>query len=207
MRQAGKDVAMITIRHERTADVDAREALLDCACGTERTTKSSERLREGRLPSNGLSFIATDAGQVVGTVRLWDISAGPDRPALLLGPLAVDPGWQKLGVGKALMKRALQAVRRRGHRAVLLVGDAPYYGRFGFTAAKTGGLWMPGAYEKHRLLGLELMPGALDGARGLIGATGQTQPKPEMRVLVARHTAAQSVGQAIGQVGGLSHAA
>jgi predicted N-acetyltransferase YhbS len=190
---------MITIRHERTADFDAREALLDCAFGEARTMKTSERLREGRLPSNGLSFIATDDGQVIGNARLWDISAGPGRPALLLGPLAVDPGWQKLGVGKALMKRALQAARRRGHRAVLLVGDAPYYGRFGFTAAKTGELWMPGAYERHRLLGLELMPGALDDARGLIGATGQTQPKPELRVLVARHVA--------GQMDRLSHAA
>ncbi|MDB5599890.1 MAG: family N-acetyltransferase [Xanthobacteraceae bacterium] len=186
---------MITIRHERTADFDAREALLDCAFGEARTMKTSERLREGRLPTNGLSFVATDEGQVIGTARLWDIAAGPGRSALLLGPLAVDPGWQKLGVGKALMKRALQAARRRGHRAVLLVGDAPYYGRFGFTAAKTGELWMPGAYERHRLLGLELMPGALDGARGLIGATGQTQPKPELRVLIARHT------------GRLSHAA
>ena len=66
------------------------------------------------------------------------------------------------------MRRAIAAARRLGHRAVLLVGDAPYYSRFGFSAEKTGGLRMPGPFERHRLLGLELVPGALDGARGLI---------------------------------------
>ena len=75
------------------------------------------------------------------------------------------------------MQRALREARRLGHRAVLLVGDAPYYGRFGFSAEKTGALRLPGPYEQHRLLGLELKAGALDGARGLIRATGDRLPK------------------------------
>jgi predicted N-acetyltransferase YhbS len=104
---------------------------------------------------------------------------------LLLGPLAVDAGWRNRGIGAALVRRALRDARRLGHDAVLLVGDAPYYGRFGFSAEKTGALRLPGPYERHRLLACELTPGALDGARGLIAATGRPLPKPDLSALVA----------------------
>ena len=84
---------MITIRQEKLVPTSAaREALLDPAYGPARFTKPSERLREGRLPADGLSFVAIEDGRVVGTVRLWDVAAGPGRPALLLGPLAVASG-------------------------------------------------------------------------------------------------------------------
>src|SRR6185436_21093863 len=132
---------MVTIRRERKGDVAPREALLDVSYGPIRFSKTSERLREGRRP--GLSFVAASGRRLVGTVRLWDVSAGPGRPALLLGPLAVAPDCRKRGIGSALMTRALREAGKRGHRAVLLVGDAPYYGRFGFSADKTGTLWMP----------------------------------------------------------------
>jgi predicted N-acetyltransferase YhbS len=178
-------MAMIAIRNERLSDFDAREALLDRAYGPARFTKTSARLREDRLPAEGLSFVATEKGKVVGTVRLWNVSAGPGRTALLLGPLAVDPAHQGKGLGGRLMKHAISAARMRGHGAILLVGDAPYYGRFGFSTGKTGALWMPGAYDQHRLLGLELKADALAGARGLIGATGRLAPKPELHDLVA----------------------
>src|SRR5712671_6385802 len=176
---------MTTIRKEAARDIAAREALLDRAFGEARRQKAVERLREGRLPADRLSFIATDKSRVVGTVRLWHVSAGPARPALLLGPLAVDDASRGLGIGAALMRRATEAAQKLGHKAVLLVGDAPYYARFGFSAEKTGSLWMPGPYERDRLLGLELHPGALDGARGLIGASGQREPKPDLAALVA----------------------
>ena len=181
----GKDMAMITIRQERVSDFTAREKLLDDALGVARFDKSSERLREDRLPSQGLSFVAAEDGRVVGTIRLWDISTGPGRPAVLLGPLAVAATARKRGIGASLMTRALREAHKRGHRAVLLVGDAPYYGRFGFSVEKTGALWMPGAYERHRLLGLELVPGALDAARGMIAPTGRPVPKPDLAALVA----------------------
>ena len=100
--------------------------------------------------------------------------AGPGRPALLLGPLAVHPDHRNRGIGSALVCRALTRARLGGYRAVLLVGDAAYYSRFGFTAEQTGGLWMPGRFERDRLLALELRPDALAGARGLIGATGRS---------------------------------
>jgi predicted N-acetyltransferase YhbS len=123
-----------------------------------------------------LALSALRTGKLVGTVRLWHVSAG-GVPALTLGPLAVDPTCRKLGVGAALMARSLVAARARGHRAVILSGDAPYYSRFGFTAEKTAELMLPGAFERERLLGLELQEGALDGAWGMIVPTGTAAPK------------------------------
>jgi predicted N-acetyltransferase YhbS len=179
---------MIAIRQERKTDAQAREHLLDRAYGPARFTKCSARLREDRLPAQGLSFVATEGGRIVGSVRLWDVSAGPGRPALLLGPLAVSPELQGSGIGGKLMKQAIATARMRGHGAILLVGDTAYYERFGFSAEKTGSLWMPGRYEQSRLLARELIPGALDGAFGLIGATGRRAPKPDLAALVAAET-------------------
>jgi len=169
---------MVTIRHEKPADIAAREALLDDAFGAGRAAKTAERLRAGRQPADGLSFTASDGGRVVGTVRLWHIALGHGQPALLLGPLAVAAAHRGRGIGAALMRRALREARGLGHGAVLLVGDAPYYGRFGFSAEKTGAMRLPGPYERSRLLGHEFTPGALDGARGLIRASGAIAPVP-----------------------------
>jgi predicted N-acetyltransferase YhbS len=164
---------MTTIRLERQTDIAAREALLDAAFGEARYRKCSERLREGRLPAEGLSFVATDGARVTGTARLWDVACGTDASVLLLGPVAVADDCRGIGIGAALVRHAIAAARKRGHDVILLVGDAGYYGRFGFSAEKTGALWMPGPYERHRLLALELAPGALDGAHGLIEARGR----------------------------------
>jgi len=171
---------MLTIRQEKTSDVAAREALLDAAYGAVRFEKPSHRLRAGR-PAHGLSFVAVEDGRIVGTVRLWDVTAGVYRQALLLGPLAVDPARQRRGIGAALMRHALKSAARRGHRAVLLVGDASYYGRFGFSADRTAGLWLPGLAEQPRLLGCELSAGALEGARGAI----RVPPRRARQPLVA----------------------
>jgi len=164
---------MITLRQERNADIEAREALLDEAFGDTRYRKTSERLREGRLPAEGLSFIAAEGKRVIGTARLWNITCGAGKPALLLGPVAVVGDCRKRGIGAALVRRAVEAARKLGHAAIVLVGDVPYYGRFGFSAEKTGALWMPGPFERHRLLALERKPGALDGAQGMIRAAGR----------------------------------
>jgi predicted N-acetyltransferase YhbS len=179
-------MSMITIRKEYIRDVEAREALLDLSFGEERFQKAAERLREHRLPAPGLAFVASDHGRVVGTARLWSVSAGPSRPALLLGPLAVHPDLRGRGIGCALMQRSLAEAKRLGHRAVLLVGDAPYYGRFGFSADATGGLWLPGRYDAGRFLAHELQPGALAGARGLVSPTGRMMRTPDLSVLAAR---------------------
>jgi predicted N-acetyltransferase YhbS len=175
---------MTIIRDEKIADMAAREALLDEAYGTARFAKTSERLREGRLPVSGLSLVAVDSRRVVGTVRLWNIVAGPGRDALLLGPLAVHPDCRNRGIGTTLMHRSIERARLAGHAAILLVGDLAYYGRFGFSARLTGDLWMPGRYERDRLLALELKPGALSGARGLISPTGTAALRPDLNVLI-----------------------
>jgi predicted N-acetyltransferase YhbS len=169
--------APFTIRAERASDVPAREALLDACFGENRHTRTCQRLRDGRAPAEGLalSAVARD-GRLVGTLRLWRVSAG-GVPALLLGPLAVDSAHRKHGVGAALMVHAIAAATARGHRAVLLLGDAPYYSRFGFSAEKTGELTLPGPFERERLLGLELSEGALDSAWGMIVATGPATPR------------------------------
>jgi predicted N-acetyltransferase YhbS len=164
---------MITIRHETPFDVARRDALLDAAFGDCRFTKTAERLRETRLPAEGLSFVACADGRLIGTVRLWNIAAGRGRPALLLGPLAVASDFRRCGIGGELMRHALDHAQERGHQAVVLVGDAPYYERFGFTGEKTGGLSLPGPYARDRLLARELVPAALEGARGLVHATGR----------------------------------
>ncbi|MBB3021483.1 putative N-acetyltransferase YhbS [Microvirga lupini] len=176
---------MITIREETFLDVEAREALLDACFGPSRFQKTCERLREGRLPADGLSLVIDRDGEIIGTVRLWHISAGPNRAALMLGPIAIDPSVQSLGLGGKLMRDALKRAGQLGHKAVLLVGDAPYYERFGFSTDKTGSLWLPGPYERNRFLALELEEGSLDGARGLVSATGALEQKPDLGALVA----------------------
>jgi predicted N-acetyltransferase YhbS len=170
------NAAPFAIRSERASDVVAREALLDACFGEGRQMRTCQRLRDGRAPAAGLSLSAVCEGRLVGTLRLWHVSAG-GVPALMLGPLAVEDSCRKLGVGAALMDDALAAARSRGHRAVILLGDAPYYARFGFSAEKTGELVLPGAFERERLLGLELCEGALDGAWGMVAPSGATLPK------------------------------
>ena len=167
---------MVTIRHELVSDIPAREALLNRAFGKTRKRKTSERLREGRMPSDGLAFTAVDAkGRLVGTVRLWDVIAGSGGTALLLGPIAVDCRQQGKGIGAALMERALNEARVNGHAAVILVGDARYYQRFGFTHGPVTDLHLPGPVDRNRFLGMELVPGALDGAEGLVVGCGRLE--------------------------------
>lgn len=167
---------MIQIRTETAADMPARERLLDRAFGKTRRRKTSERLREGRLPSQGLAFTAVDAkGKLVGTLRLWDVVAGSAGAALLLGPLAVDCKHQNKGIGAALMRHALAEATRLGHAAIILVGDAPYYARFGFSGGPMADLHLPGPVDRARFLGIELIPGALDGAEGLVAGCGRRE--------------------------------
>ena len=176
-----------TIDLENAGDVVARESLLDRAMGAGRTKKSSEKLRRGRVPAKGLALVARDrSGHVIGTVRLWNIEAGVDREthpvdALLLGPLAVDPAHEGKGIGSALMRAAIMEAKKHGHGAIMLVGDASYYERFGFFADKARHLIMPGPFERSRFLALELKDGWLDGAVGLLVASGRQLTRPSMR--------------------------
>ena len=191
------NAAPFAIRSEKASDFVAREALLDACFGENRGLRTCQRLRDGRVPAEGLAFSAVTPGEsfgnspedacretvgnfrnatrLVGTLRLWHVSAG-GVPALVLGPLAVEASARNLGVGTALMDHALAATRAHGHRAVILLGDATYYARFGFSGEKMAGLSLPGPFERDRLLGLELQEGALDGATGMIVPTGLSAP-------------------------------
>jgi predicted N-acetyltransferase YhbS len=162
----------IVIREESPLDVLAREALLDRAFGLNRWRKTCERLREGRLPAPGLAFSAIRDGVLIGTLRFWSIEAGEGRGALLLGPIAVSAAQRSNGLGGTMIRLGLERARALGHQAVLLVGDAPYYQRFGFSRAGAENLELPGPVELPRFLALELEPGALEGAYGLVRATG-----------------------------------
>jgi predicted N-acetyltransferase YhbS len=167
---------MTMIRTETAADVAARERLLDRAFGKTRRRKTSERIREGRLSAEGLAFTAVDAkGKLVGTIRLWDVVAGSAGRALLLGPLAVDCKHQSQGIGAALMRHAMAEAKMLGHAAIILVGDAPYYARFGFNGGLVADLHLPGPVDRARFLGIELIPGALDGAEGLVAGCGRRE--------------------------------
>jgi predicted N-acetyltransferase YhbS len=162
----------VRIGEESPFDAAAREALLDEAFGLARAEKTSARLREGRLPAPGLSLVAREGGELVGALRCWRVQAG-GRAALLLGPLAVAKSHRSLGIGARLMREALWRAAMLGHKAVLLVGDAPYYARFGFDASLTVGLALPGPVDRARFLAFEIEPGALDGADGMVVASGE----------------------------------
>ena len=171
--------AAFTVDDENAGDVVAREKLLDLAMGPDRRKKSSEKLRRNRLPAEGLALVARDPqGHVIGTVRLWNVEAGVTPAgtpvdALMLGPLAVDPAHEGRGIGAALMRAAIARAHDRGHGAILLVGDAPYYERFGFFTEKTKLLMMPGPTARDRFLALELKDNWLDGAAGMVVASGR----------------------------------
>src|SRR5258707_8199608 len=106
------DAAPFAIRSERASDVAAREALLDACFGDNRHTRTCQRLRDGRAPAEGLALSALARGRLVGTLRLWHVSAG-GVPALVLGPLAVDRAFRDLGGGAALMNHAPAARQTR----------------------------------------------------------------------------------------------
>ncbi|MGI3901005.1 MAG: GNAT family N-acetyltransferase [Janthinobacterium lividum] len=159
------------LRDERPRDEAAREALLDASFGPSRFAKTCERLREGRAPAEGLSLVALDGGAVVGTLRFWHVECGR-MPALMLGPLAVASSHRSAGIGGALIAHGLRRAAKLGHGGVILVGDAPYYARFGFSRAPVEHLVLPGPVEQARFLGLELRPAALAGAEGRVVATG-----------------------------------
>ena len=172
---------MIQIEPEPPGIASSREALLDEAFGPARLAKTAERLREGRLPAAGLSFVAQEAGKLVGTIRFWHLRIGGELDALLLGPLAVASGHGGRGIGAELIERGLISAERLGHRAVLLVGDESYYRRFGFHADLTRHMELPGPVDRRRFLARNLEPGTLEGASGLVRPAGLFDPARGLR--------------------------
>ncbi|MBM3570207.1 MAG: N-acetyltransferase [Alphaproteobacteria bacterium] len=164
----------IRIEPELPGDAAAIEDLNDRAFGPDRLAKTAYRLREDNPPIAALSRVVRRAGRVVGSIRFHAVEAG-GTAMLLLGPLAVDPDWQGKGIGRGLIGDGLARARALGHRAAILVGDAPYYGQFGFARALALNLELPGWVDPARFLGLELVPGALAQARGPVQRPSRRQ--------------------------------
>ena len=157
----------LTIRPELKSDSEAIDRLHERAFGPGRFARTAFRLREGGSHDFELSFTATVGTLLVGSVRLSPIWAGEIR-ALVLGPLTVEPAFENRGIGAALMVRSLEAARAAGAPLVVLVGDEPYYARFGFRPIPPGHLRLPGPVDPARFLACELTEGALAKARGMV---------------------------------------
>lgn len=157
----------IVIAPERDADAGAIEGLEQRAFGPGRYARTAYRLREGNPHDRALSFVARVSTLVVGSIRLTQIRVG-DAPALLLGPLTVDPAFRSKGIGRMLIEAALEAAKAGGHQAVLLVGDEAYYARVGFKRASMDRFVMPGPVDPMRLLVRELTAGAADKMAGRV---------------------------------------
>jgi len=150
---------------ERPDDRAAVDALVAESFGPGRFAKAAYRLREGVAPEPELGFVAVEDRVLRGSVRFWPVFVGA-QPALLLGPLAVETAERGRGFGVALMQRGIDEARAKGHRAVILVGDPPYYARVGFAPILRGRLRFPGPVDLARVLGLALVEGALDPLEG-----------------------------------------
>jgi len=155
----------LTIRPESPDDADAIERLHERTFGPGRYAKTAYRIREGGPHALALSFTARIGTLLVGSVRLTRVRIG-ETPALLLGPLTVEPPFRERGIGQALIERALDEAQKKGHRLVVLVGDEPYYGKYGFKKVPRGRVKMPGPVDPERLLVAELVAGAFTDVRG-----------------------------------------
>lgn len=147
------------------SDLPQIEKLDERAFGPGRFTRTAYRLREGVPPLASISFVARVGTFLVGANIMTEIRCG-EAPALLLGPLTVEPAFRSRGIGEELVARSLAAAREAGHRLVLLVGDEPYYQRMGFRRVPAGRLTMPGPVDPARVLVCELVEDAFAEVRG-----------------------------------------
>jgi predicted N-acetyltransferase YhbS len=168
----------LTILPEISDDAQAIDRLHERTFGPGRYARTAYRIREGVAHSLDLSFTARIGTLLVGSVRLSPIRIG-ETPALLLGPLTVEPPFRDRGIGLNLIERALKEAKAKGHKLVVLVGDEPYYQRCGFKRIPKGAVTMPGPVDPQRLLVAELAGGAFSGVSGAI--------KPEQEAAIAPH--------------------
>lgn len=157
----------ILLAREAPGDAPAIERLIERAFGPGRFARTAYRLREAAAPDPELGFVARVSTLLVGANRMTPLRAGA-VPALMLGPLTVDPAFRGRGIAAALVGRSMEAARGAGHGLVILVGDLPYYARFGFSRVPAGRLTLPGPVDPARLLWCELSPGAAGAAAGAV---------------------------------------
>ena len=157
----------LAIAVETASDDHDIDRLHERTFGPGRFARTAFRIREQTPHERALSFTARVGNMLVGSVRLTHVRIA-DTPALLLGPLTVEPPFQSVGIGARLMDVALEAARTAGHGLVILVGDAPYYARFGFRPVPVGLVSLPGPVDPNRLLVAELHEGAFTGVGGMV---------------------------------------
>jgi len=167
---------MTSSRIDYAPELDTHDAEIETlnaeAFGPGRFARAAYRIREGGPHERALSFVALRDGTVVASVRLTRIAAGDVR-ALLLGPLAVRPSFKNQGIGRQLVRLAVEAAERGGAEAVLLVGDHSYYGPLGFARIPRGQISMPRPVDLDRLLAAELVPGSIARLRGEVAHAGR----------------------------------
>ncbi len=156
---------LLVIEPETPDDADDIERLNERVFGPGRFARTAYRIREKTNPDPSLSFVARVGTLLVGANSMTPIDIG-GTPALLLGPLIVEPVFRSQGIGEALVKRSLETARAAGWKLVILVGDEPYYGRMGFQPVPPGRIVLPGPVDPARLLYCELEAGALEAAGG-----------------------------------------
>ena len=163
------------IRLEAPQDAERVEALNAESFGPGRFAKSAYRLREGVHPVAALSFVAVENEVLRGSVRFWPIRVG-GHEELLLGPLAVQSDQRGRGIGIALMQAGIAAAQKGPWRAILLVGDEPYYTKVGFSRLPPGRVKFPGPVDQNRILGLSLKAGELLTLSGQVRRAQIDQP-------------------------------
>lgn len=195
------------LSQETAADADEVEALYDLSFAPGRTALSSYRLRDGSAPVAELSLIMRDDYWViVGAIRYWpimirrpgenadaDAEAQPSSPrswpALLLGPVAVHPTRQGEGIGALLIQRSLETAAKIGWERVILIGDAPYYRRFGFSRGAAAGVTFPPPTNPDRILARALRPGAMDGVAGEATRAAAPDRRDQAAAASVKHSA------------------
>jgi predicted N-acetyltransferase YhbS len=160
--------AIFEIRLENGGDAPTLSELSAQAFGPGRFARSAYRVREGIPPVRTLCLCGELDGKLIGGIRFTAIRIGETEGAALLGPLVVDPAEKGKGYGRALVEEGLMRARAEGFALVILVGDMPYYARFGFKPVSPGQIVLPGPVDPARLLALELVPGALAGVKGVV---------------------------------------
>ena len=160
--------AIFEIRLENGGDAPTLSELSAQAFGPGRFARSAYRVREGIPPVRTLCLCGELDGKLIGGIHFTAIRIGETEGAALLGPLVVDPAEKGKGYGRALVEEGLMRARAEGFALVILVGDMPYYARFGFKPVSPGQIVLPGPVDPARLLALELVPGALAGVKGVV---------------------------------------
>lgn len=157
----------ISLRTESPADLPAINALIDRAFGPGRFAKTAERLREGNRPRLALSPVAIEGGEIVGVCRQWPLLIGSTQ-IIYLGPFAVENTRRSVGLGAQLINEASRLATLANERAILLIGDYPYFGPLGFTKVPQGLVALPGPVDPERVLWKPLKAGGLEGVSGAL---------------------------------------